>query len=68
MKTIVTGSLAKALMLAGALLTINMAPMTARADTGGTPCSVIVPPGGSCTVTTSCFMGYCKCIVVCCCG
>jgi hypothetical protein len=68
MKKLVIPKLAKALVLAGALIAVNMAPMTARADAGGTNCLVPVLPGQTCSVSTDCFMGVCTCIVVCCCG
>ena len=68
MKVLSFANLAKTIVIAGALLTANMIPLTAKAAAGGTACIVNVPPGGSCTVTTSCFVGVCHCVVVCCCS
>jgi len=65
MKRAVLPKVAKALMLAGALLAINTPPLIARGN--AVVCSVTVNPGQVCTVTTSCFLGVCHCVTVCCC-
>lgn len=67
MKMLAAPKLAKALVLAGAMLAINMAPMTAKADAGPVNCIVPVTPGQTCLVSVSCWLGVCHCTVVCCC-
>lgn len=53
----------RVLMLAVSLVVINLPPLVQKAN--ALECTVNVPPGGSCTTTTSCFLGVCHCVTVC---
>lgn len=57
----------RALMITGALVAMNMPPLVSSANAQAIKCNVTIDPGQVCTVSTSCFLGYCHGVVVCCC-
>jgi len=60
--------LANALIVAGALVAMNLPPAMPTANAEAVKCVVNIQPGQVCTTTVSCFLGVCTCVTVCCCG